>query len=187
MINGIWKHPLETRAKRMECYWVLILFLKIGVFFFLQKFLPPPFLTAKYSFLNTGIFCSGNSTGEIFFQLDFFPYSAWNAVSLSAVSPPYILSAGLSKNWLYTISEEFFSSWSLLTYTCCHQTQHTASDPAYIRTGTCSRKYLQDTNLKSGKQTDIPTKENLPFLLSLFFLPKQQSSKQNFWDAQFPL
>lgn len=63
--NGyIWKHPLETTVKSMEGYWVLILFLKIGVFFFLWRFLPPPFLTAKYSFLNTAIFCSGNSTGE---------------------------------------------------------------------------------------------------------------------------
>lgn len=86
-----------------------------------------------------------------------------------------------------TLSQEFFSSWGWLTYTCCHQTQHTPSNPANIRKGTCSRKCLQDTNLKSGSRLTSPLRKIFPFLPSLFSLPKEQCSKQNFWDAQFPL
>lgn len=60
-------------------------------------------LTAKYSFLNTAVLCSGNGTGMVFFQLDFFPSSARNASPLSAVPFPCILSDRLCRDWLYIV------------------------------------------------------------------------------------
>jgi len=94
----------ELREKKATAFRFLILFLKIGIFFFLWQFSPPTSLAAQTNFLNTVIPCSGNGTA-VFFQLDFFPSSARNASPLSAAPSPRTLSARLPRDRPYTTSK----------------------------------------------------------------------------------
>lgn len=154
MINGIWKHPLETIVKRKEGYCLQVFnTLSQNRYFLLSlKFSPPPFLTAEYNFLNTAIFCSGNGTGMIFFQLDFFPSSARNVSPFPAAPFTCILSDRLPRDWLYSLSKAklIIGIFQLLSLELVHL-RTLPLNTAYIKwssiypTGTCSRIYIQVT------------------------------------------
>lgn len=122
---------------------------------------PPPLVTAKYSFFNTAIFCSGNCTGEIFFQLDFFPYSAQNAFPLSAVPFPCILSDRPPRDRLYTMSGVLqllgLADLHVLPSDTAHTERCSEYPHGYVQQEMPSRYQSQE-----WKHTDISTKENLP-------------------------
>lgn len=153
----------ELRERKATAFRFLILFLKVGIFFSLWKFSPPPFLTAEYNFLNTAIFCSGNGTGMIFFQLDFFPSSARNVSPLPAAPFTCILSDRLPRDWLYSVSEEklIIGIFQVLSLELVHL-RTLPLNTAYIKWSSMYQLVhvagytFKLPDLKSGKQTDIP-------------------------------
>lgn len=170
----------------MEGYWVLILFLKIGVFFFLWRFLPPPFLTAKYSFLNTAIFCSGNSTGE--FSVGFLSLLCLECFFSFSCPFSFLSCLADSQRTACTLSQRSFSALGAcsLRHAAIKHSTHQAIQCVSALVRAAGNTFKIPIS-RVGSRLTSSLRKIFPFLPSLFSLPKEQCSKQNFWDAQFPL
>jgi len=183
----------ELREKKATAFRFLILFLKIGIFFFLWQFSPPTSLAAQTNFLNTVIPCSGNGTA-VFFQLDFFPSSARNASPLSAAPSPRTLSARLPRDRPYTTSKAKLLTGVLqlpplalvdlrtLPLNTANLKRSSVRPRWHVQQDKPSRYRIS----RVGSRLTSPLTKIFPFLPSPFPLPKEQCSKLPGCSA-FPL
>lgn len=186
----------EWIERKATPFRVLILFLRIGIFFFLCKFLPPPFLTAKYNFLITAIFCSGNGTGMIYFfnLISFLPLVGMLLLSQLSLLLVSCLTDFQGTGCTYQRQKSSIRCFSALILRPCSlrhpAIKHRVSEvvqyiSALVRAAGCTFKI---SDLMTGKQIDIHTNKNLP-ISPVAVLPAEGATlkKKTFQDARFSL